>query len=252
MSDLPARTGRGGAAARRPSPGNPVSDLTALTRLCPPPGPSMSIKWDTVEAELRMPLPRDYKELAERYGPGRFCDYLGVFHPYAVTGFADLTGPVPGRVRAHLREDHDRGSFPVPCHPDLLFAVGATDNGEYLFWITEPETDPDAWRVAVNEARGPRWYTHDGTLTDFLVAVLSGRTRVPQFPADLLDAPPAFSPSPSPGKRQSVVPRGAVVPHGPVDAAVVRAWARSNGYDVPVRGRIPHEVLDAWRRATTG
>ncbi|MFJ8018576.1 histone-like nucleoid-structuring protein Lsr2 [Streptomyces sp. NPDC096339] len=30
----------------------------------------------------------------------------------------------------------------------------------------------------------------------------------------------------------------------------MREWARANGYQVPLRGRIPAEVLDAWQRAT--
>ncbi|MCP9988269.1 Lsr2 family protein [Streptomyces sudanensis] len=29
----------------------------------------------------------------------------------------------------------------------------------------------------------------------------------------------------------------------------MRAWARDNGYDVPMRGRIPREILDAWEQA---
>lgn len=29
----------------------------------------------------------------------------------------------------------------------------------------------------------------------------------------------------------------------------VRNWAKSKGYDVPVRGRIPEWVMDSWRRA---
>ncbi|WP_443744652.1 SMI1/KNR4 family protein [Streptomyces sudanensis] len=166
-----------------------MTDLASLIRICPPPNPPMGIHWDRVEAALGMSLPQDYKELADRYGPGDFCDYLGVFHPHGATEFSHLTGPVPGRVRAYLRKDYDQGTHPVPCDPDLLFVIGSTDNGEYIFWITEPKTDPDAWRIAVNEARGPRWYLHDGTLTDFLVAVLSGRVRVPQFPDSILDPP---------------------------------------------------------------
>jgi hypothetical protein len=30
------------------------------------------------------------------------------------------------------------------------------------------------------------------------------------------------------------------------NAAEIRAWAKSNGMDVPDRGRIPQEVRDAW------
>lgn len=33
------------------------------------------------------------------------------------------------------------------------------------------------------------------------------------------------------------------------DPAVVRAWARSNGHDVPDRGRLPEGVLEAYGRA---
>ncbi|WP_432076284.1 Lsr2 family DNA-binding protein [Streptomyces wuyuanensis] len=203
----------------------------------------MSIRWDTVEADLGMPLPRDYRELAERYGPGRFCDYLSVFHPHGVTEFVSLTGPVPGRIRAHLCKDHDEGTFPVPYDPDQLFAIGATDNGEYLFWITTP-ADPDTWRVAVNEARGPRWFTYDGNLTAFLATVLSGQTQVPQFPDDLLDDPCGFTRS-HPTLWKPEPPTS----HGPVDTAAIRAWARAHGYDVPSRGRIPPEILEARKQA---
>ncbi|WP_434403269.1 Lsr2 family DNA-binding protein [Streptomyces sp. NBC_01353] len=29
----------------------------------------------------------------------------------------------------------------------------------------------------------------------------------------------------------------------------MRTWARANGYEVPDRGRVPHEILDAWQQA---
>jgi hypothetical protein len=35
----------------------------------------------------------------------------------------------------------------------------------------------------------------------------------------------------------------------PSDAAAVRAWAQSNGYEVPDRGRIPGAVRDAYEAA---
>jgi len=35
--------------------------------------------------------------------------------------------------------------------------------------------------------------------------------------------------------------------HGPVDAAAVRSWARENGYTVADRGRMPAEVLTAYK-----
>jgi hypothetical protein len=48
------------------------------------------------------------------------------------------------------------------------------------------------------------------------------------------------------GARQA---KGAVV-HVPSDAAAVRAWAQSNGYEVPDRGRIPGSVREAYQAVT--
>ncbi|MFE3139169.1 histone-like nucleoid-structuring protein Lsr2 [Streptomyces scopuliridis] len=220
-----------------------MTDLEALVRLCPPPNPAMHINWNGIEATLGMPVPEDYKALADRYGPGTFYDYLTLYHPHGPTEYVNLTGPMPARIRAQLRTDYDRGTHPVPYDPDHLFACGVTGNGEYLFWITDPVTDSSRWRIAVNEARGPRWFTYDGTLTGFLVSVLTGETRVPQFPSDLLEIPRTFTPShPVLLKPQPYEGRAP----GRVDTAILRAWARENGYDVPSRGRIPPEILKAW------
>jgi hypothetical protein len=43
--------------------------------------------------------------------------------------------------------------------------------------------------------------------------------------------------------------RGRKAPASGPSAAEIRAWAKSNGYDVPDRGRIPSEVRDAFDKA---
>lgn len=222
-----------------------VTAIDALIQLCPPPQPPPPpANWDSVEARLGMPLSGDYKQLADVYGPGTFADYIHIFHPRGGTEWVELTGPVPGRVRAQLRHDRDTGSHPVPHPPDALFAFGGTDNGEYLFWVTEPRDDPDHWRIAVNEARGPRWFTFDGALTEFLTRVLNGRTGVPQFPGDLLQQPIAFTPS---DPAAWTPPQKPTRP--PVASQTIRDWARDNGYDLPDHGRTPAEIRDAWEQA---
>jgi hypothetical protein len=190
-----------------------------------------------------MPLPNDYKRLADTYGPGGFCDFIRIYHPHGPTEWVDLTGPVPARIRQQLAQDRSSGKPPVPHNPEDLFAVGVTDNGNYLFWVTDPRTDPDAWRIAINEADGHHWYTFDGNLTQFLASVLSGRTHVPVFPDRLLDNGTAFTPSPA-ALRPASSPAGASF-----SSQTVRDWARANGYDVPDRGRIPASVIQAWRQA---
>ncbi|MEO3978102.1 histone-like nucleoid-structuring protein Lsr2 [Streptomyces sp. CAU 1734] len=206
----------------------------------------MNINWDAIEARLGTPLPHDYKQLADQYGPGTFADYIHLFHPHGATEYVNLTGPVPTRIREQLRKDHQQGTHPVPYHPDQLLACGTTSNGEYLFWITDPATHPDHWHIAVNEARGPRWHTHHGTITHFLLSVLTGQEHVPQFPTGLLDTPPAFTPShPTLWKPEPITDQP------PTDTAAIRTWARANGYDVPLRGRIPPHVREAWQNAQT-
>ncbi|MFF4457877.1 histone-like nucleoid-structuring protein Lsr2 [Streptomyces goshikiensis] len=223
-----------------------MTDLTALRQLCPVPGPAMDIEWNSVETALGMRLPSDYRQLAEQYGPGIFCGYIHIYHPHGVTKFVNLTGPMPARIRAQLRKDFDQGPYPVTHDPDELFAIGVTDNGEYIFWITDPVDQPDRWRIAVNEARGPQWFTFNGTLTEFLASVLSGQTSVPQFPRGLLEGPPVFTPS-----RPALRKTAPFSDRAPVDTAAIRAWALANGYNVPSRGRIPPEIREAWEQATS-
>lgn len=225
-----------------------VNEIGALVELCPPPARELEpVDWAAVEARFGMRLPEDYKELASLYGRGRFADYLHIFHPHSRSEYVDLTGPMPARVRAQLQKDYVQGSHPVPYDPRRLFLMGCTDNGEYLFWVTEPSEEPGCWRIAVNEARGPRWFTFEGGVSTFLASVLRGETVVPQFPSDLLQGEVGFASS----VRNVWVPLAdPVVRNHKSD--VVREWARANGYDVPFRGRIPAAVHEAWERATQG
>ncbi|WP_406120342.1 SMI1/KNR4 family protein [Streptomyces canus] len=126
-----------------------MSSIDDLIRLCPPPAVPPAVDWTAAEDTLGRPLPRDYKELAATYGPGSFCNFLHVYHPSG-----SLTGPLAASLQEQLQRDRDQGTFPVPHAPRHLLTAGVTDNGNYLFWITEPESEPDAWRIAINEARG--------------------------------------------------------------------------------------------------
>ncbi|MGW4441066.1 Lsr2 family DNA-binding protein [Streptomyces sp. NPDC004596] len=223
-----------------------MSPLERLTELCPPPPTEQPpVDWPGVECALGLRLPEDYKRLTATYDPGCFANYLWIYDPRHTSVHVNLTGPVSERIRDQMRSDRARGIYPAPVDPELLLPCGVTDNGEYLFWITTPRDNPDAWLIAVNEARGPRWFTFDGNLTQFLVSVLSGSTAVPHFPKDLLHAGIDFEPS----RLDQWSP-----PLPPVETPLsnpeaIREWARANGYDVPMRGRIPAAVRQAWEQA---
>lgn len=226
--------------------------LKTLTTLCPPPPPTSVpvVGWRAVEERVGRELPRDYKELASRYGPGLFGDFLWIYHPKSATQWVDLTGPAPGIIRAQLERDQGSSAFRPPHDPHQLFPMGVTDNGNHLFWVTDPEDRPDSWQVAVNEARGPEWYTHEGNLTNFLASLLSGQLAVPLFPSGLLDGGVAFTPSPLPEDSNNAPQGQTPAAERPVATADIRSWARANGYDVPDRGRVPAHIFTKWKEAS--
>ncbi|MEU6388110.1 histone-like nucleoid-structuring protein Lsr2 [Streptomyces sp. NPDC046939] len=225
-----------------PSP----SPLERLTRLVPPPATRQPpVDWVRVEATLGISLPSDYKHLTATYDPGCFAGYLWIHDPRHTSVHVSLVGPAADLLREQVRADEAQGICPPPVDAALLLPCGGTDNGERLFWVTDPRERPDAWTVAVNEARGPRWFVFDGSLTAFLTSVLSGETAVPQFPGDLLEGDIGFEPS---DLDQWSPPMPSPTP--PVDLGAIRVWGRANGYAVPARGRVPAAVRQAYEQAT--
>ncbi|MGY3847379.1 SMI1/KNR4 family protein [Streptomyces hydrogenans] len=193
-----------------------MTSLATLTQLVPPPAHPTPTDWNAVETFLQAPLPTDYKQLVDTYGPGSFCDFLHLSTPHRNKEAVDLTGPMPARLRGQLAKDLDSGKHPVPHRPEDLFAIGVTDNGNHLFWITTPEKQPDAWTVTVDEADGHTWHTHDGNLTSFLVALLSGHEHPRSSPttssATARSSPPRLRPPPPPRPRPARAVRAPVLP----------------------------------------
>ncbi|MEU2113867.1 histone-like nucleoid-structuring protein Lsr2 [Streptomyces sp. NPDC019507] len=223
-----------------------MTALTTLTALCPPPTAAPPAPdWSEVENTLGTRLPQDYKQLVTTYGPGQFCDFLTLYQPHAPSEWADLTGPMPARLRTQIEEVRQaaRRPWPLPHPPEDLLAMGVTGNGDYLFWVTQPSGAPDHWTIAVNEALRAPWFTYNGTVTEFLVDVLSATVRIPMFPPDLLDGGITFTPAQLHSTAPTTAPRASVSTHA------IREWARANGYDLPDRGRIPIEILKAWEQA---
>lgn len=171
-----------------------------LLRLVPPPtdANANAVDWDRVEDELGVAaLPDDYKWLSERYGAGGFDDFMTILHPNSRFWPTRL---VDAAVRgAELLEMMPEGlQARVPYDIDHLLAAGKTDNGDTIYWVTEPEDAPNEWTITANGARNTKWPRFDGGIVEFLVAVLSGSTRMDVFPSGFPSARPAFAPEPDP------------------------------------------------------
>jgi hypothetical protein len=140
-----------------------VSELDELLALAPPPQAAPPpVDWAAAPS-----LPEDYRALVGRYGAGSFAG-LGLLVPGHPNRLLDLLRQVEPQ-RDALR------TIATPYPPDELLPWAIDENGNVAWWLMRGH-----WPVVGNEARGPEWLRHDGTVTSFLAGVLAGRID-PQF-----------------------------------------------------------------------
>jgi hypothetical protein len=179
---------------------NEIGSLSELRQIMSPPDPARvpTLRWRVVEAELGLTLPPDYKAFIDAYGAGCVGEFLWVFHPTTANRYLNLREQLAGQLWA-LRVLRDEAGEAVPYalypEPGGLVPWGATDNGDVCYWRTE-SADPAGWTVAVNESRGPEWDEFPGSMTEFLVAILSLEHMVSVFPPGFPPRRVTFRPVP--------------------------------------------------------
>jgi hypothetical protein len=154
-----------------------VERLTQL--VAPPEGAAPRVDWDDVARELEVGLPGDYRVLIDTYGGGRFDGYLWVLEPRCSNRYYDLLRSVAERDEAFemLWEDGEPKPVQLESPGSRVIPWASTDNGEFLYWLVHPGSDPDEWTVMVNEARGEWWEHYDIGCAELLVQLLSGEVR---------------------------------------------------------------------------
>ena len=172
-----------------------IDNLRTILPVPPSPVETHCRPWSAVEQEVGTRLPDDYKEFIELYGSGRIGAFIWVLNPFASNQFISLGRQIVDRLGALEALARDFGEqCPYPLFPQsgglLPFAV--TDNGDVIYWITNG--DPNAWRVVVNEARGPRYEEFASNATDFLAAILTHRVNCTVFPESLQEFAARFEP----------------------------------------------------------
>lgn len=173
--------------------------MTALDQVksvvLPPAQPSVPLSgWGQVEGALNLRLPSDYKRLVEDYGAGSLDEFLWVLQPDEANSNLDLLAQRSARLNAlrTLREQGETIPFDLEPGNEQVLPWGITDNGDVCYWVTHPYKEPDKWTVVVNEARGPHWEQFNGSVTEFLAAVLSRTLTVPIFPSEFPSEAPIF------------------------------------------------------------
>jgi len=156
--------------------------------------------WKVVEEQLGTGLPEDYKRFLEVFGIGTINGFLVVLVPRSSNQHVDLLKR--GRSELEAYETSKR-EFPTYYRDDIypipggILPFAVTDNGEVLYWRTVGS--PERWTVTVYESRGPKKVDFNGGMTEFLVAVLSGKVGCDVLPQGFSKSPPVFKPIKLPG-----------------------------------------------------
>jgi hypothetical protein len=175
-----------------------VTPLERVAALAPPASARRHrpVDWASAEADLQVSLPADLRALIDTYGAGSFGDFIWLLEPRHQNGHLDLLRQ--RRLQLEnlrvLRAAGETVPFDIES-PAALVPWSVTDNGDVIYLQPLPGTAPESWPCLVQEARGPRWVTIDGSATGFLSSALSGDTRVPVFPDDFPPAPLRFRPA---------------------------------------------------------
>ncbi|WP_019926137.1 SMI1/KNR4 family protein [Nocardia sp. BMG111209] len=138
--------------------------------------------WDDIESACGVRLPSDYRDFIDNYGNGRIAD-LHVLYPVSrrSNGQVRLTSLIDnaqGLIADEVFHEDDEDGNPLVGYPAPggLLQWGGSTGGDMFFWVTEG-ADPDGWTVLAH-LHGPAiWTRYDGTMTDFLIGLVTGEYR---------------------------------------------------------------------------
>lgn len=138
--------------------------------------------WSKVEADLGVALPNDYKEFIERYGSIYIADFLMLLNPFSASEQNNLLRKQAACSEMYQALKQSGEEIPYEFFPtnEGLIVVGLTDNGDMIFWKTQPRE----WTIVVNEGRGPDWFEFNGSVTEFIEGLISGSINCDIFPDD--------------------------------------------------------------------
>lgn len=138
---------------------------------------------------MGFPLPGDFRSLIDMYGEGCFDHFLWLLHPTSENPNLNLVMQL-----RFQRESLAGVDMPNGFSPEDLVPWAGTDNGDVCYWRLDsgPKRMPGRL-VVVNEARGPAWKEYNKSATEWLLAVLTRRLRVPVFPIDFPSEKPSFN-----------------------------------------------------------
>ncbi|MFA1551735.1 hypothetical protein [Actinomadura chokoriensis] len=171
--------------------------MASLNRLVQLIGESLqeppAVDWERLEGQTRLRFPSDYMELCRTYPPLRVDNFLGTLHPVEDEEGENLFSwaeEILGAAMDLVEEFPILGLVPFPLYPAEggLFPWGVTDNSDHLFWRTQGP--PDRWTVVVAEHSYAKdsWWEFNGSMTDFIVGIMTREITCPVLASDFPSA----------------------------------------------------------------
>jgi hypothetical protein len=204
---------------RRIDEEEPVNGVERLAELTGRAGRiELRIDWSRAQEELGIPLPPDFRELAERFPAGTFQGYLHLIaHPASLADLRDRRLGDLRRERDHETDEADieyqdfmehlyasegvelpsgpepERLFPYPLWPEPggVFPWAESSGIGTYFWLTSG-SEPGFWPVVWCHGEELEWEQFDGTCTEFLIALVTGQIDVRRLGAPIFPPPPRF------------------------------------------------------------
>jgi hypothetical protein len=153
-----------------------TTPLDRLRSLTPSPADGeVHRDWAAVERDLALPLPQDYKELADTFGFGGFYGHIQLIVPPPTGIDSDLIR----RNRSHMQNLNDLWSVhknrPAELSRDdlRLLMWADTIDSDSLNWLVQPGEPPERWPVVVLHCDLGDCEIYPVTCTEFLARLFS-------------------------------------------------------------------------------
>ncbi len=156
-------------------------DVQRLTQLVAPPQNPVAVDLHAFERKVGVPLPQDFAQLMQTYGPGTFDEFVSVLAPdpairYTMFGRTQVEREInEGLAASHGDPDY---SFPYPIYPDDggLLKWGEHGGAHRLWWLTQG--DPYGWPVLIQGSESEDFFSYDGTASRLICDLIEEKLDI--------------------------------------------------------------------------
>ncbi|MFG3505310.1 SMI1/KNR4 family protein [Streptomyces sp. NPDC047821] len=127
----------------------------------------LTVDWESIERELQLPLPADYKELFEAFGGGVFCESV-----FFLARSDALSFDLLAQWRASVAAEEEGDPYPVysPGGKGVI-EWAATEWADQYCWLVDAER-PGEFSILARGDVG-EWYSYEMSTSEFLYRVLA-------------------------------------------------------------------------------